>query len=282
MFITLYNYLIFYAYLCHSKTIEKQIIMIEPRPLILVTNDDSIAAPGLLRLVDCLPQDADIVVVAPAEQHSGQSSAITVGRPLFIRSHDDYRGARMFSIGGTPVDCVKLAMSAIVPRRPSLVLAGINHGSNSGCNVIYSGTMGAVLEGCTYGITSCGFSILNHSLDADFSATMPYIKEIVADILAEPLPAGICLNVNMPAREAPRGVRACRAARGHWTDEYDRYTDPMGNPFFWLTGRFVNEEPEAADTDEYWLSHNYISVVPVSGDMTAMSYISATSKRFDR
>lgn len=256
--------------------------MIEARPLILITNDDSIAAPGLLRLVDCMPPDVDIIVVAPAEPHSGQSSALTVGAPLRIREVADYGAARMFTVTGTPVDCVKLAMDAIVPRLPSLVLAGINHGSNSGCNIIYSGTMGAVLEGCTLGITSAGFSLLHHSMAADFSMCMPFISEMVAKLLEHPLPTGICLNVNIPARVVPEGVRVCRAARGHWTDEYARYTDPSGNPFYWLTGHFVNEEPEAADTDEFWLGKKYISVVPVKGDMTAIGYIPAASKFFDR
>lgn len=256
--------------------------MTEARPLILITNDDSIAAPGLLRLVDCMPTEADIIVVAPAEQHSGQSSALSVGTPLRIRQVADYRSARMFTVTGTPVDCIKLAMSAIVPRRPTLVLAGINHGSNSGCNVIYSGTMGAVLEGCTLGITSAGFSLLQHSMSADFSMAMPFISDIVAKLLERPLPAGICLNINIPARTTPVGVKVCRAARGHWTDEYARYTDPSGNPFYWLTGYFVNEEPDAADTDEYWLSKKYISVVPVKGDMTAIGYLSTASKFFDR
>lgn len=252
------------------------------RKLILVTNDDSIAAPGLLRLVDCLPQDADIIVVAPAEPQSGQSSAISVGKPLRIASRPDYRGARMFTVTGTPVDCVKLAMSAIVPRRPDLVLAGINHGSNSGCNVIYSGTMGAVLEGCTLGITSCGFSLLHHAMDADFGPSMPLVADMVASLLAEPLPQGVCLNVNIPRGVTPEGVRVCRAARGYWTDEYQRYVDPQGNPFYWLTGRFVNAEPEAVDTDEYWLGRGFMSVVPVACDMTAADSVPQLSPRFDR
>ena len=255
--------------------------MTDIRPLILITNDDSIHAPGLLRLVDCMPQDADVIVVAPAEPHSGQSSAITVGAPLRIRQLDDYGAARMFTVSGTLVDCVKLALSAIVPRRPDLVLAGINHGSNSGCNVVYSGTMGAVMEGCVVGITSCGFSLLHHSMKADFSMGMPFIKEIVAELLRRPLPDGICLNVNIPARVVPEGVRVCRAARGRWTDEYERYTDPLGNPFYWLTGRFVNAEPDATDTDEYWLSRNYISAVPVAVDMTARDEVEFLAPRFD-
>lgn len=255
--------------------------MIETRPLILITNDDSINAPGLLRLVDCIPQDVDVIVVAPAEPHSGQSSALTVGAPLRIRELSDYGAARMFTVTGTPVDCVKLALDAIVPRRPDLVLAGINHGSNSGCNVVYSGTMGAVMEGCTVGITSCGFSLLHHSMKADFSMGMPFIREIVAELLRHPLPDGICLNVNIPARVVPLGVRVCRASRGRWTDEYRRYTDPLGNPFYWLTGQFINSEPEATDTDEYWLGQNYISAVPVAVDMSAVGAVDFLAKRFD-
>jgi len=251
------------------------------RPLILISNDDSIAAPGLLRLVDCCPPDADIIVAAPAEPHSGQSSALSVNKPLRINSLPDYGPARLFTVNGTPVDCIKLALNAIVPRRPDLVLAGINHGSNSGCNVIYSGTMGAVLEGCNVGITSCGFSLLHHSMQADFSLSAPLIADIIARLLARPLPEGVCLNVNIPARVVPAGVRVCRAARGNWTEEYRKYLDPSGAPFYWLTGRFVNLEPDAEDTDEYWLGRGYMSAVPVTVDQTDRDAVGALARDFD-
>lgn len=256
--------------------------MINTRPLVLITNDDSINAPGLLRLVDCIPAGADVIVAAPSEPRSGQSAALTVGAPLRINEVADYRSARMFTITGTPVDCVKLALEAIVPRKPDLVLAGINHGSNSGCNVVYSGTMGAVIEGCVMRITSCGFSLLHHSLKADFSMCMPFITPMIEKLLADGLPDGICLNVNMPARVIPEGVKVCRAANGFWTDSYRRYEDPLGKPFYWLTGKFVNTEPESTDTDEYWLSKNYISVVPVASDMSARADIEFLARRFDR
>ena len=255
--------------------------MIESRPLVLITNDDSIHAPGLLRLVDCVPEGVDIIVVAPASAQSGQSSAISVGTPLRIKNYPDYGRARMFTVSGTPVDCVKLAMHAICPRRPDLLIAGINHGSNSGCNVVYSGTMGAVLEGCTLGITSCGFSLLHHSWQADFSMCLPYVARMIRKLLDDRLPDGVCLNVNMPARVQPKGIRVCRAARGYWTDEYARYLDPSGNPFYWLQGHFVNSEPEATDTDEYWLANSYISAVPVACDMTDRGSIDFLAKRFD-
>lgn len=238
------------------------------RPLILISNDDSINAPGLLRLVDCVKDLGDVIVVAPESPHSGMSSAFTVNNALRISSRPDYNGARMFAVNGTPVDCIKLGLFAVTPRKPDIMFAGINHGSNSGNSIIYSGTMGAVMEACMEGIPAVGFSLTHHSIKADFSLSMNFVTEIATKVLAEGLPHGVCLNVNIPAKVVPAGIKVCRAARGHWSDGYSRYLDPAGNPFYWLNGRFINEDKEATDTDEYWLERNYISVVPVSPDMT--------------
>lgn len=240
---------------------------------ILITNDDSIDAPGLRALVDCVRGMGDITVVAPAAPQSGKSSALSVNAALRINQEADYHDARMFTVSGTPVDCVKLALHAICPVKPDLLLSGINHGSNSGNAITYSGTMGAVLEGTTVGIPSVGFSLLHHSMKADFGLSARFVTDIVSRVIANPLPPYTALNVNIPAHVVPRGVRTCRAARGHWSEEYVRYTDPSGNPFYWLTGRFVNEETGATDTDEYWLGQNYISLVPVTPDQTATAQI---------
>lgn len=252
------------------------------KPLILITNDDGIAASGIHKLAEMARDYGEVYIAAPAAPHSGMSSAITVSSQLQISRHADYQGAQVFSVTGTPVDCVKLALHCIVPRKPDLVLSGINHGSNSGTAITYSGTMGAVLEGCMAGIPSVGFSLLHHSLKANFDLAAPFIRDMIADVLAHGLDTWTCLNVNIPALITPLGVRACRAARGHWSEEYERYTDPTGNPFYRLTGRFVNEEPEATDTDEYYLDRGYISVVPVCPDQTIAPAIPATSTRFDR
>jgi len=252
------------------------------RPLILITNDDSINAPGVHYLADCVRSMGDVYVVAPAQPHSGQSAAMTVGAPLRINEVAcDKDGVRMFTVNGTPVDCVKLALHAIVPRRPDVVMAGINHGSNSGVNVTYSGTMGAVLEGCIEGIPSVGFSLLDHSLKADFSMSASFVAKIAADVISGGLPEGICLNVNIPARVIPEGVRVCRAAHGKWVEGYKRYLDPHGVPFYWLTGKFINFEPEADDTDEYWLQRRYVTVVPVYSDQSARDAICSLADRFD-
>lgn len=239
------------------------------KPLILISNDDSINANGLRCLADRVGHLGEVWVVAPDAPHSGQSSAMTVNAPLKVIEHPDYNGARMRSVTGTPVDCVKLAMHNIVPRRPSLVLAGINHGSNAGNSAIYSGTMGAVFEGCMNHIPSVGFSLLDHSPLADFSECLRFVSEISERVLREGLPDGVCLNVNFPARVAIKGLKVARSARSRWTEEYQEYTDPHGKPFYWLTGVQINEEPDAEDTDLYWLARDYATVVPTRADQNA-------------
>lgn len=248
---------------------------------ILITNDDSIHAPGLKVLVDCASAFGDVTVVAPAQPQSGQSSAITVQQPLRLNRVEGYHGARMFTVSGTPVDCVKLALHAVFDKKPDLILSGINHGSNSGNCIVYSGTMGAVLEGCMLGIPSVGFSLLHHSLEADFSLSQSYVTEIIAKVVKNGLPDYVALNVNIPAKVVPQGVRVCRSARGHWTEEYREYVDPFGKPFYMLTGLFVNDEPQCTDTDEYWLNKGYISVVPVTPEMTALSHIDDMKRIYD-
>lgn len=249
------------------------------RPLILITNDDGADAPGIHSLADSICHLGEVYIVAPTAPQSGQSAALTVGAPLRITELPDEReGVRVFSVSGTPVDCVKLALHAIVPRRPDIVFSGVNHGSNSGTAVTYSGTMGGVQEACMVGIPAVGFSLLHHSMKADFSLSAHIVAEIAEKVMRDGLPAGVCLNVNIPAKVVPEGVRVCRAARGHWSEEYKRYLDPNGNPFYWLTGRFVDEEPDAEDTDEYWLKRRYVSVVPVRTDQSAIDEIAALAK----
>lgn len=253
-----------------------------PRPLILITNDDSIEAPGIHHLADCVRSLGDVYVVAPAHPHSGQSAALTVNEPLRINELPSEKdGIRLFTVDGTPVDCIKLALHTIVPRKPDVVFSGINHGSNSAVNVTYSGTMGAVIEACMQGIPAVGFSLLHHSMKADFTLSTAFVANIAADVLANGLPAGICLNVNIPARVIPEGIKVCRAAHGHWSDEYQRYIDPHGVPFYWLTGRFINDEPDAEDTDEYWLRWRFVSIVPTLVDQSALDAVKNLAARFD-
>ncbi len=241
----------------------------EKRPLILVSNDDGIEAIGVHELVDCLLKFGDVVCVCPDGPRSGQSMAISVNTPLRIERLDDWHGAEMYKVNGTPVDCIKISMHTILGRRPDLVVSGINHGSNAAINVVYSGTMGAAFEGCACGVPSIGFSLTTHNPKADFSGCLTFVDKIVGSVLKNGLPEGVCLNVNIPASNpAPTEMRITKACKGRWTDEYQEYTDPNGRKFYWLTGKFKNEEPDNEDTDEWCLSHGIVSVVATALDRT--------------
>jgi len=238
------------------------------KPLILITNDDGHDANGIAVLTRLMMKIGDVVVVAPDGPRSAQSNALTVTHPIRFKKIEEKEGLVRYICTGTPTDCVKLALNEIVERKPDLVVAGINHGSNSAINVIYSGTMGAILEGCENGILSIGFSICNHSMDADFSVFEPYVLKITQEALRNGLPHATCLNVNAPVGEI-KGVKVARQCDGRWTKEYAKRTDPRGGSYFWLTGNFENHEPESTDTDEWALDHGYISIVPTKIDLTA-------------
>lgn len=246
-------------------------------PVILVSNDDGYEAKGLDSLLDYIAPvaaefGARVIVMAPEGPRSGFSSSITHAGPVTLRRLAPHRsGAEMNAVGGTPVDCVKLGLHLLKRQgvRPSLVLSGINHGSNSAVSVTYSGTMGCALEGAVNGIASVGFSLLDWDADADFEGCRGIVADVTRRVLSSGLPERVCLNVNIPANVTPRGIRMTRGARGYWTEEYEEYTDPHGRPFFWLTGHFHNLEPECADTDEYWLERGWATAVPVCADMGA-------------
>lgn len=239
-------------------------------PVILVTNDDGIRAKGLHSLIEMAKPFGRIVVVAPEEGNSGMSHAITIKTPLRIRKHKRTDDVDFYSVNGTPVDCVKLAMNQVFSSPPDMLLSGINHGSNSSVSVFYSGTMAAVIEGCLYGIPSIGFSLLDFMPEADFTGAVHYGRTVIQNVLEHGLADGCCLNVNVPAipLENIKGIKVCRQNKGTWREEFERRVDPRGMEYFWLTGYFKNEEPMATDTDEYLLSKGYISVVPIGVDLT--------------
>ncbi len=244
------------------------------RPVILICNDDGVNAPGLRFLIEAVSRLGDVIAVAPTEPRSGQSSAISVNAPLRIQRKPDFEMAEVYAVNGTPVDCVKLAMHTVLKdRRIDIMLSGINHGSNAGNCVVYSGTMGAAFEACMLGIPAIGFSLLHHSWKADFTQCGPYVAMITEAVLKKGLPKGICLNVNIPAKCIPKGLMVVKSAEGYWTEEYVDYKDPQGNDFYFLSGRFVDEHPESRATDNYWLDREYVTVVPVRPDPTASDMI---------
>lgn len=240
------------------------------KPLILVTNDDGVEAKGLQAMIEAIRPLGSVVVVAPADPQSGMSHAITVKVPLRITKLRDEEDLTVYRCYGTPVDCVKMALNHLLPKKPDLLLSGINHGSNSAASVFYSGTMGAALEGCINEIMSIGYSLLNLDHDADFSTAQYYVDIITRMVLKNGLPKTVCLNVNIPdvAREKITGIKICRQNKGFWREEFDQRIDPAGKHYFWLTGVFHNTEPQATDTDEWALNNNFVSVVPLKTDLT--------------
>jgi 5'-nucleotidase len=250
--------------------------------LILLTNDDGLYASGLKTLLGVMEEFGKVVLVSTTESMSGMSQALTVKTPLRVKLLEENDKHRIYACNGTPTDSVKLAVNQLVDRYPDWVVSGINHGANASVSVLYSGTMAAAIEGCLYGINSVGFSLNNFSPSADFSSCGEYIRIVMGKVASDPLPAGVCLNVNIPAVKGSeiRGIRVCRQARGNWKEEFEKRKDPMGKTYYWLTGIFINHEPDAVDTDEWALAHNYVSVVPVTVDMTAHGYMDQLKKTF--
>jgi len=249
------------------------------RPLILITNDDGVNAKGIKVLTDIALSFGDVVVVAPAVNASGKGHSMTMGVPL--RLHEQQRSEQLtiYSCEGTPVDCVKVAADYCCPRRPSLVLSGINHGSNSSVNVLYSGTMGAVVEASISGYRSIGFSLLNHDHDADFDFARPYIVDIIRKVMEQGLPLHVSLNVNIPDTDI-QGVLVCRQSFASWGNSFEQRTDPYGQSYYWLTGHFDCPD-KGQDTDMWALEHGYISIVPTHSDMTAHQALSAIREHFE-
>lgn len=241
------------------------------RPLILVTNDDGITAPGIRNLIETAREFGDVWVVAPDSPQSGMGHAITVNNILRIKEvRNAPEEVREFACTGTPVDCVKLAVYRVLKRRPDLLLSGINHGANNSINVIYSGTMSAAVEGAVENIPSIGFSLLDHGVDADFTAARGVARTIIRNALEHGIPEHTCLNVNIPKGkpEDIKGIKVCRQGQAFWEDDFVPREDPAGNTYYWITGE-LNNQDKGEDTDIWALDHNYVSVVPVQFDLTA-------------
>lgn len=242
---------------------------LEQKPTILVTNDDGITAPGIRNLAEAVKDLGHILVIAPDKPQSGMGHAITIGQPLRMNQINLFEDIEAWQVSGTPVDCVKLAVDKLLHRKPDICLSGINHGANHSINVIYSGTMSAAMEASIESIPSIGFSLMDYSMEADFSAARKVVREIVETVLAEKPDEHFLLNVNIPAvpYELIRGIKVCRQAYAKYREEFDERRDPHGRKYYWLTGEFINMD-DGSDTDVWALSNNYVSMVPVSIDFT--------------
>lgn len=238
-------------------------------PVILITNDDGVMAPGILNLLEAVKDLGKVVVVAPDKPQSGMGHAITIGLPLRLHPVDIFEGVEAWQCSGTPVDCVKLAVDKVLRRKPDICLSGINHGANHSINVIYSGTMSAAVEAAIESIPSAGFSLLDHSVEADFTGARKYARIVVQQMLKSKLDKHTVLNVNIPAvpAELIKGIKICKQAYARYDEEFIERNDPTGKKYFWLTGEFVNFD-KGRDADVWALEHNFVSVVPVQFDLT--------------
>lgn len=245
------------------------------RPLILISNDDGYQAKGINRLVEFVRHLGDVVVCAPEGPRSGFACAFSATTPLTLTLRRKEPGIQVWSSNGTPVDCVKLALSQILTRKPDIVIGGINHGDNGSVNTHYSGTMGVVMEGCMKYISSVAFSLCDHDDDADFEPLHTYIERITRQVLVSGLPKGVCLNVNFPLTDNGKfkGIRVCRMAYGTWGNEITKCHHPRGYDYYWMVGHYQNDEPEAEDTDNWALNNGYIAITPTQMDVTAYSAI---------
>jgi 5'-nucleotidase len=251
------------------------------KPLILITNDDGVSAPGIRALIDVMSTIGDVIVVAPDKPQSAMGHAITINNTLHLNKiSKDTDAIVEYSCTGTPVDCVKIGVHEILKRKPDLCVSGINHGSNSSINVIYSGTMSAAVEAGIEGIQAIGFSLLDYDWNADFEQIKSYIKTITLEVLENKLPEGVVLNVNFPKLKENeiKGIKICRQANALWVEKFDKRQTPQGKDYYWLTGEFINQD-KGEDTDEWALQNGFISIVPVQFDLTAHHALQNLTKR---
>lgn len=248
--------------------------MNQHRPFILISNDDGYDSNGIRILVDMIKDIADILVCAPDSGRSGFSCAFSATKYLVLNRRENIGDVEVWSCNGTPVDCVKLAIDQLCDgRKPDLVIGGINHGDNSTVNNHYSGTVGVALEGCLKYIPSIAFSSCFYDIYANLEPLRPYVRTIIQRVLSDGLPKGICLNVNFPASEQFDGVKVCRMTFGRWVNEVVKVRHPRGYDYYWMVGNYQNDEPDAEETDQWALNHNFVAITPTLIDVTAYEFM---------
>ncbi|MDL2312184.1 5'/3'-nucleotidase SurE [Bacteroidales bacterium OttesenSCG-928-B11] len=249
--------------------------MEKDRPLILVTNDDGFEAAGIWALVEAVLPHGEVVIITPDGPRSAMGHAITMNVPLRIREFESPNGIKYYRTNGTPSDCVKLGQRVVLrDRKIDLVVSGINHGSNSSASLLYSGTMAAAIEASFEGIPAIGFSLLDYSEKADFTAAKIIADYVVKKALAHPFPEHICLNVNIPKSpiEGINGIKITKQAHGYWHEDMVEREDAFGRPYYWLTGHLVTKDCDE-NACQCALDNHYVSIQPVQFDMTAYKHI---------
>lgn len=228
---------------------------------ILITNDDGIYAPGIKALWEALVEIADLYIIAPAVEKSGVGLSITIRDPLQIHPVEWERGTLAWKVNGTPADCVRLGVSVLLKSPPDLIVSGINRGSNAGRNVLYSGTVGGVIEGVLRNIPGIAFSCMNMT-QPNYAQTQPFIVPLVRHLLEHPLPKGTLLNVNFPDVKEIRGVKFARQGKGLWIEDPLARVHPEGHSYYWLGGKW-DEHTENEESDVHLLKQGFAAAVPI-------------------
>lgn len=250
------------------------------QPLILIGNDDGYNSQGIRTLTHVAREFGDVVVAAPLNHQSGKSCAISMDLPLRVKKISQEPGLTVYAVSGTPTDALKLVLDQLLDgRRPNIVLSGINHGFNTGISTIYSGTMGVAFEALVHGLPAVAFSYGSFSREVDFTPCLDIVRDIVKRVLADGLPADVCLNVNFPPSEGPiRGVKVTSTDMGKWVGEFEKRTDPFGHDYYWMTGTYRPADVNDHTTDVYWTERGYASVTPVTTNQTAFTRIADVAR----
>jgi 5'-nucleotidase len=239
---------------------------------VLIANDDGIFANGLRALAERLSAQYDVYVVAPDRERSAMGHALTLHKPIRV-DEVDLGGTikQAYAITGTPSDCVKIALNAVLDFRPDIVVSGINHGPNLGSDVIYSGTVSAAMEGAVHGLPSIATSLVNgNEKNADFRPAADYMTDLIPKVLSAALPPKTLLNVNFPAVPLAdfTGTRWSRLGVRMYTDSFEKRVDPRNNVYYWLAGEIITDSDESPDTDIAALRDNAVAITPITFDLT--------------
>lgn len=245
----------------------------EGKPHILVTNDDGIDSNGLFQLVNELQKFSVVSVVAPDRQQSAVGHMLTISKPLRVTKF--YRNGAIFgySVNGSPSDCVKLALSSILPQKPDLIVSGINYGQNTSVNILYSGTVAAATEGCLAGIPSIAISLSTYDVDYDCKYPAELSSKIIQKLFFESRIPFKLLNVNIPALPPSKikGIRITHCGNSYWNDKYERRVDPFGREYFWFAGEFIPSSDEGSD--DWAVKNGFVSVTPINFTFTDFSLL---------
>ncbi|HEX6981919.1 MAG TPA: 5'/3'-nucleotidase SurE [Balneolaceae bacterium] len=241
------------------------------RPVILVCNDDGIFSPGIKALAEVADEFGEAEIIAPDRQQSAVGHAVTVNTPLRSRAFQINGRFNGQAVTGTPADSVKLAHDQLMKRKPDLVVSGINHGSNAGINILYSGTVSAATEGTILGYPSIAISCTDFEEEADLSGAQEAARKVIGYVLREGLPKGVTLNLNVPSGKL-KGIKWARQANSRYVEEFEGRVDPNNRSYYWMTGKLTLLE-EGDDLDINVLEKGYASLTPIQYDMTAYTLL---------